>query len=102
MITNFFLNAVAFVFNIVASVLNEATEWIGGIANSEVLSSVPTNIGYVFGNIMLLNDFLPITDLFAIALFAISFKAALFGYEVVLATSYFIGHVRRTYLTLRI
>jgi len=66
------------------------------------LPSIPAGAGYIFGNIYLLNDFLPITDLYAILIFAITFKAAILAFKVFLLVIELLNTVRKTFLSLRL
>ena len=71
-----------------------------------VPTSIPISfgngIGFVFGNITLLNSFLPITELFALAGIAITVKTAMLGYKVIMWMFSITNTVRQTFLTFRL
>jgi len=62
---------------------------------------ISTKVGYVFGNMWLLNDMLPIADLFIIAAIAITLKTVLFSFKVVLFIMSFFNVVKRTFISFR-
>lgn len=40
-------------------------------------------LGLVLGNVMQFNDFLPVTEVYAMAVIALTFKLAVFSYKVI-------------------
>jgi len=68
----------------------------------DVVFDISSGVGYVFGNMWLLNDLLPISDLFVIATMAITFKTVLFGFKAVMFLMGFFNVVRRTFLSFRV
>jgi len=62
----------------------------------------PDGVGYVFGNIYLLNSFLPVSDLFILASFALTWKTILFTFEVTMFTLSLMNTVRRTFTQIRV
>jgi len=63
--------------------------------------TVPTGFGYLFGNVFLLNDFLPVTEMFVLFALAVSFKTALVGYKAFLFFTFWIRYVKQTFITFR-
>lgn len=72
------------------------------VPNFELPETLGSYVGYVFGNLYLFNSFLPITETLAFAGIALTFKAALFAYEVFMFFTYLFGHVRRTFVSFRV
>jgi len=64
--------------------------------------NIPAGFGYLFGNVFLLNDFLPVTEMFVFFGIAVSFKIAIFGYKAFQFFMYWISYVKRTFLTFRL
>lgn len=67
----------------------------------DVAFGLASSIGYIFGNIMLLNGFLPVTDLFVIGGLAIAYKSAFIGYDIFLFVMEFTNAVKRTFISYR-
>jgi hypothetical protein len=60
-----------------------------------------SGVGYIFGNIMHLNDILPISEMFVIALAAIAWKTAIFSYDIFLFTIMWLGKFKTIFITWR-
>jgi len=65
------------------------------------LPEVSSGFGNVFGNIYLLNDLLPVSDLFILAFFAISIKIILFTWKVIVFAGVMLNHVKRVFFSIR-
>lgn len=68
----------------------------------EITTTAGSGVGYIFGTMYQLNSFLPITELFALGTIALSFKIAVFAYQVVFYLLEIANTVRRTFVSLRI
>jgi len=95
MIISILLGIGLFIFYIFLAIVSAM---FGGMSSFPV---VPSGIGYIFGNIYLLNDFLPVTEFFALFVFAVSIKLVFFTWKVVLFMLDIFNTVRRTFLTFR-
>jgi len=88
---------------------------IGGFVLQAFLSTIATLLGVipelpdihsgmnlVFNNIYLLNDFLPITDLFLMMHVAVTLKVILWTWKVIMFGMDLFNTVRRTFTQLRV
>lgn len=92
---------VTVLLNIGVTILGYFLFLVNAVLPSLPTMSIPSGLGYVFGNIYLFNDFLPVTDLFIAFGFAVVFKLAIMTFKVVLYVLELFNTVRRTFLTLR-
>jgi len=79
----YFIQVFLFIFSTIFSLLDTLIPY-----------DVSSTFGIVFGNIFLLDSFLPVTEAFYMASLALSFKLAIFGYKAVWAVVYFTRYVR--------
>ena len=63
--------------------------------------SIGNGTAYMFGNIKLMDTFLPITEFFYLAGLALTLKTAIFGYKVVLYMMSLTNFVRKTFISVR-
>jgi hypothetical protein len=64
----------------------------------DVTGYLSSGIGYVFGNLRLFNEFLPITEAFVLVGIALSFKLTIFAYKVILFFMHTANFVRKTFI----
>lgn len=64
--------------------------------------SVGNGFGFVFGNIKLLNTFLPVTEMFVMAGISLTIKGAMLAWKISLFVYDVATYVRKTFITLRI
>jgi len=58
-----------------------------------------SGIGYVFGNLWLLNDFLPVDTLFTLLSLSLIWKVSLFAYDGTLYVFGLVNLVKRTFFS---
>lgn len=93
MIVSSLLYIQAFALNLVLFTLNTI---IAPFPNLALL--VPDNLGLVFGNIFLLDSFLPVTEMFFIFAFAITYQLSLFGFKIFMLTMELSQQVAKTFI----
>jgi len=64
--------------------------------------SIASYTGYVFGNIMLLNAFLPVTEFLVLGGFALTLKAAIVVFKGFIMLMSFSNFVRKTFLQISV
>lgn len=101
MLFDLIINLVAYVLDIVLSIISVIFS-IPSLFDDAVMFEVAQYIGYVFGNIALFNSFLPVTETFVLASIALTFKAAIVGFQVFMFLTNFALTIRRTYVSIRL
>jgi len=98
MLIDILLTITGYVFNLVIFILSPFLSFVANTSGVDISGGV----GYVFGNIYLLNDFLPVTELFALSYIAISIKTAIFGYKVFMWLTSLMNTIRKSFISIRI
>lgn len=98
MLIDIILTITGYVFKLVIFILSPFLSFVANTSGIDITSGV----GYVFGNIYLLNAFLPVTELFALSYIAISVKTALFGFKVFMWLTSLMNTLRKSFISIRL
>jgi len=93
MIVSSLLYIQSFALTLVLTTLNAI---IAPFPNLSLL--IPDNLGLVFGNIFLLDSFLPVTEMFYLFTFAIAYQLSLFGFKIFMLTMELSQQVAKTFI----
>jgi hypothetical protein len=96
MILDFLVGILLFVLNAFLLLLNSILSPF-----EFFLVTAPSYAGYVFGNIYLFNEFLPVQEFFELAVLAITLRLMLFSIKAVFLMMHVLNNVRKTFLSIR-
>jgi len=95
------IEALIFVLITVANFFLTAFSTVIDFGSGFIEYDTSTGLGIVFGNLMAFNTILPITEALALALAALTFKAAILGFEIFMFTWGFMGRVKNFFISWR-
>jgi len=102
MILDALIVIVGIIFGIVLQLINVI---VGAfdlfVDTTAVTVQLPTYLGYVFGNIFLLNDLLPVTSFFILLTLALAFHISIFSLKVVFFMMDVTAKVYRFFVSVR-
>lgn len=86
-----------YILNLVLSIFSSVITFGSGYIDYDISSG----IGIILGNLMSFNTILPISEALALALAALSFKAAILGFEVFMFVIGFLQKTKTFFVTWR-
>lgn len=100
MITEAFISIAIYILGIGASIINALMTAFIDISNIPYSGAVGAT--YIFGNLGLFNQILPVTELFFFASLALMLKGTVFGFKIFWAASGIAAHIFNRFIRFKI
>jgi len=97
MISDVFIGIFLWIINLILALFGGIFDFTAVVTGIDFAS----HLGKVFGNLMLFDDILPMTESFYLALVALTWKAAILGFDIFIFTISFLGKVKSFFVSWR-